>query len=167
MIPFCNTDSALLKLRYARWRYQKMRGYRDLCLKLCNEIYECKALICGHKLTRGAKVGHFTRLNITFCFRSDGSQVKRLGVIATEFREWACIVEIGYKLQGVVKYTLSTYCQAPEVCREYFGIMSSWKAKGCNFALLLNFFFLLTDKMHWAHWTNWKFRFIVWFYKKS
>ena len=74
-----------------------MRGYRDLCLKLCNEIYECKALICGHKLTRGAKVGHFTRLNITFCFRSDGSQVKRLGVIATEFRERACIVEIGYK----------------------------------------------------------------------
>ena len=70
---------------------QKMRGYRDLCSKLCNEIYECKALICGHKLTRGAKVGHFTRLNITFCFRSDGSQVKRLGVIATEFRERACI----------------------------------------------------------------------------
>ena len=68
-----------------------------MCLKLCNEIYECKALICGHKLTRGAKVGHFTRLNITFCFRSDGSQVKRLGVIATEFRERACIVEIGYK----------------------------------------------------------------------
>ena len=74
-----------------------MRGYRDLCSKLCNEIYECKALICGHKLTRGAKVGHFTRLNITFCFRSDGRQVKRLGVIATEFRERACIVEIGYK----------------------------------------------------------------------
>ena len=111
---------------------QKMRGYRDLCSKLCNEIYECKALICGHKLTRGAKVGHFTRLNITFCFRSDGSQVKRLGVIATEFRERACIVEIGYKGRQI--YVVHVL-RAPEVCQGFFGIVSSWKAKRCNFAI--------------------------------
>ena len=96
---------------------QKMRGYRDLCSKLCNEIYECKALICGHKLTRGAKVGHFTRLNITFCFRSDGSQVKRLGVIATEFRERACIVEIGYKGRQIyVVHILPSSRSVPRKC---------------------------------------------------
>ena len=88
-----------------------------MCLKLCNEIYECKALICGHKLTRGAKVGHFTRLNITFCFRSDGRQVKRLGLIATEFRERACIVEIGHKGRQIyVVHILPSSGTIPRKC---------------------------------------------------